>query len=521
MIDWSSLLQAALVGAERPWSLPAGVTTDPVQGLLREAAALAPPDAPGQLLRLAGALALCRQAGWQAPPGTIAAPAPAPAESRREADADWVDLLSGGLAHGPLRLQAQLLRAMVNAGLHAPPALLSALLQLGRANVLLRADLGPVLGERGRWLAAQNPDWAYACGAEESASAATHWERGNLEQRRAVLHAERASAPGQARARLEADWSSLAAKDRALLLQTLATGLSIDDEAFLAAQLKDRAQDVRSGAADLLASLPDSAYAQRMAARLAPLCVSGNESPGLLKRITGLAVPRVRFEAPLQKEADWKADGIETELPKYESLGERAWWLYQLTRRSSLAWWCVHSGLDAAALVRLAVASDWAEALLRGWLHALLTQPDADWAEALLSLGGARRETMPAPLLAMLPVERREAWQLAQLSSDNALHAAIDACLSGVAAQDCWGAALSLRFVQLLQPKLAQGALQQDYGLRQQLPDLLCALHPDALAGWSSPPRGDDDTASLSDCLNLLEQVLSSRRRMQTLISQP
>jgi len=522
MTAWHSLVQAVLVGSDKPWSLPAGTGSgaDAVDRLLRDTYGLAAPDAPGQLLRVAGALALCRQAGWQAPTATLAPPALAPVETRHPAGADWSSLLADVLEHGPQRLQLQLLQAMARAGLHAPPRLIPALLRLGRSTALARPDLLPVLGERGRWLAAQNPEWAWACGVGESADSTTHWEHGSLEQRLAVLRAERVLAPDAARARLEADWSGLAAKDRAALQGVLVTGLSAGDEPFLTVQLKDRSSEVRSGAADLLAALPGSAYAARMAARLAPLCQLAVARAGLLQRIAGLAAPAVSFEAPLQKDADWKADQIDGDLPKYESLGERGWWLYQLARRGSLAWWTGHSGLDAAALVKLAASSDWAEALLRGWHHAVLTQPDPDWAEALLH-SGKRRHAQPAPLLALLTPGRREAWQLAQLDEGQLPPAALDACLASVGASDCWGAALSLRLAQLLRQLLDRGALLNDYALRQQMPDLICALHPEALVDWPDPPRSDDETPGLSDSLNQLEQALSDRRRLLQLISTP
>jgi hypothetical protein len=531
MNTWNTLLQAALVGTARPWPAPFvdDGSPDAVSRLLHEAHALAAPGAPGHLLRLAGALALCRRAGWQAP---MAAAEPentmAADETRTLAGPAWANLLSSVLAQGPLRLQLQVLQAMDQAGLCMPPHLLPDLLHLGRSSVVARSGVLPVLGERGRWLASHNPDWAYARGAQESSSSDTHWEHGSLEQRRVVLLAQRAQAPAQARERLAADWASLAGKDRAVLIQTLAVGLSLDDEAFLNTQLsKDRAQDVRSAAADLLAALAGSAYGLRMQARMAALvtvlAAEGGKVGALMNRLRGRAQPPVSVEAPAQAQPDWKSDLIESDLPKYESLGERAWWLYQLTRRSNFAWWTSHTGLAPAALVGMAVASDWAEALLRGWSHALLQQPDAEWAEALLNAGDKKtsyqRWAQPAALLAMLPTARREAWHLHQLDATGKLPAVVSACLAGCAPEAHWGLALSERLVQLLQVQIAQGALLNDYSLRQQLPEVACALHPEALVLWFEVQRSADETASLSEGLNLTAHVLHSRKLLASLIS--
>ncbi len=521
MSDWNALLQAALVGSERPWSLPALAeegATDPVARMLRDAHAQAAPGAPGLLLRLAGAKAVCQRAGWTAPATPLTPIAPAAPESRTPANAAWSQLLSQALNLGPQRLQHQVLFAMDAASMRAPPALLPALLHAGRQSVALRTHLLPVLGERGRWLAQQNAEWAYACGAQEQADTQTHWAHGSLEQRCAVLRTERASAPTAARERLQADWESLAAKDRAALIATLHVGLCADDEAFLTLQLKDRAIDVRRTAADLLAALPTSAYSQRMVARMQALVLPEQKEPGLVGRFLGRALsdaePRWAVQAPNQAEADWKADQLEPERPKYESLGERAWWLFQLTSRTPLAWWTQHTGLTPAGVLALAKASDWNDALLRGWHHAIQWQPDAAWAQALLEGAPAARWDGRSSLLALLAPQQREQYHLAQMAASTNLHDVVVSCLDGCAPHAHLGQAVSERLAQLLRQHIDQGALLNDYGLRNQLPELACALHPQALTPLANLPRSAEETASLSEALTLLEQVLHSRQQL-------
>lgn len=525
MNDWNALLQAALVGSERPWSLPTHAQEgegDPVARMMREAHAQSAPDAPGLLLRLAGAKAMCQRAGWVAPATPLAPIAPAAPESRTQADAAWSQLLFQAVNLGPQRLQHQVLFAMDTAALRAPPALLPALLHAGRQSVALRTHLLPVLGERGRWLAQQNPEWAYACGAQEQADTQTHWVHGNLEQRCAVLRTERASAPLAARERLQADWENLAAKDRAALISTLHVGLCADDEAFLTLQLKDRAIDVRRTAADLLAALPSSAYSQRMVVRMQALVQSEQTEPGLVGRLLGRlassvlsgAQPRWAVQAPNQAESDWKADQLESERPKYESLGERAWLLFQLTSRTPLAWWTQHTGLSPAGVLALAKASDWNDALLRGWHHAMLWQPDAAWAQALLESAPAARWDGRSSLLALLAPQQREQYHLAQLAASTNLHDVAVSCLDGCAPHAHLGQAVSERLAFLLRQHIDQGALVNDYSLRYQLPDLACALHPQALPKLANLPRSAEETTSLSEALTLLEQVIHSRQQL-------
>jgi hypothetical protein len=521
MNDWDAVLQAALVGSERPWNLPTLAQegeTDTVALMLRAAHAQSATDALGVLLRLAGAKALCQRAGWTAPTTPLAPIAPAAPESRTPANAAWSQLLFQAVTLGPQRLQHQVLFAMDATALRAPPALLPALLHAGRQSVALRTHLLPVLGERGRWLAQQNPEWAYACGAQEQADTQTHWAHGSLEQRCAVLRTERASAPAAARERLQADWESLAAKDRAALIATVHVGLCADDEAFLTQQLKDRAIDVRRTAADLLAALPSSAYSQRMVARTQALVQSEQAEPGLVGRLLGRALsgaaPRWTVQAPEKVEADWKADQLEPDRPKYEPLGERAWLLFKLTSRTPLAWWTNYTGLTAAGVLALAKAGDWNDALLRGWYHAMLWQPDADWAQALLDSAPAARWDGRSSLLALLAPQQREQYHLAQLAASTNLHDVAVSCLDGCVPHAHLGQAVSERLVQLLRQHIDQGALVNDYSLRNQLPDLACALHPQALPKLANLPRSAEETTSLSEALTLLEQVLRSRQQL-------
>src|SRR3989442_11450638 len=87
------------------------------------------------------------------------------------------------------------------------------LFRSGRQSVELRQWLAPVLGERGRWLGALNPQWGYASGVEETADPELVWQEGSVEQRLALLRSERATDAAKARTRLEGSLKELGAKD--------------------------------------------------------------------------------------------------------------------------------------------------------------------------------------------------------------------------------------------------------------------------------------------------------------------
>ena len=593
--DGPLLLQAALVGTSRPWGLlPQADSPDTVARFLRQvqgagspetAAAQAggqpPPDASAQLLRLAGSLAWCRRAGWMAPAQTESTPAhsqPTP-ESRRPASTDWMRLWSKALAMELPRLQAEVLRGMDSQQLHTCAEALPGLLQLGRQSVAMREFIQPVLGERGRWLASLNPDWAWGRGVQEQADADTQWQLGSIEQRRAVLLAERRTAPDAALARLQSVWGQLPARDRHSLITTLAEGLNPGDEAFLTQQLqKDRAQDVRRTAADLLAALPGSAYSQRMVERLRPLVVveavaAATGLKSLLKKAAvalgaGTALPvTLQIDAPPEPPAPpdaaaasgtaaaapgstpqtkvaataqtapddpFKADWPDGECPPHESLGPRAWRLFQMVRRSPLGWWTQHTGLSPAELLATTRKSDWAEALVRGWAHAALTQHAPDWHLALLAHPRIARWGDATALQARLSTEQREQHLLNQWdvsvgtgTDSRTTFSALAELLrtSGLAAHATWGNAVASRMASVLHRHCANGHLvkdmQQDHGLRQHITDLACALPPGALDALATLPRVDDTSTSLSERLHTLHAIVAVRQTLHRLLAQP
>src|SRR5262249_59366693 len=108
--------------------------------------------------------------------------------------------------------------------------------------------------------------------------------------------------------------------DGAALLGACATGLSLDDEPLLEVALDDRRKEVRIAAVELLAQLPDSAYARRMAERCTA-CV----------RVTG---GRVEVTPPAACDKGMRRDGISPRPPA--GIGERAWWLEELVTRTPL-----------------------------------------------------------------------------------------------------------------------------------------------------------------------------------------
>jgi Family of unknown function (DUF5691) len=504
---WTALLPAATVGTDRqpgPWPLPAG----DIGALARQAAESATAPATG-LLRAAGVLATCALAAAQGPVWAEPLPAAAPDDARPVLEPEAaLDALTWLLQDGPARLQYEALLRIGQAGRRLPERLLPQALELGRRSIALRAPLLTVLGERGLWLAAQRPDWAFAAGASEATGGDAAWTDGTLEQRRAWFTQARRADAAAARERLQAALPELPARERADLVATLATGLSIDDEALLDQLRTDRSREVRQAALNLLLRLPTAAHPQRAAARLAPLLV--------LER--GLLRKRWQIDAPAAAAADWKADQIDATRPQSDALGERAWWLYQLVRQTPLAWWSSHTGMTAAELLAWAAGTDWSEALVRGWAEVLFAAPADDWCDALLDHWPTSLREDPARMLGLLAPAARDRHLLryaragSQPTASVLVHA-LNACPPGQALS----AELSGLLARTLSKQFGDGVLNTDYGLRSLLSEFACAAHADSLATLDTLPRRADETPSCAEALLTVERIVSARRALHTL----
>lgn len=410
---WAALQQSSLVGADRlavPAVLTAQVDAAASPGLQAMQAAWLQPAAStaAQLLRASAVAAVLERAGWQ--PGAqvrLGAPLSSPAlpadESRRAPDDERLHgLMRDVLQHGPENMLAPMFHALDQAGQRLPYALLVDALNEGRRSVELRTWLTPVLGERGRWLAGLNPQWSYASGVQETANAELIWQEGSIEQRVALLHSERDTDAGQARARLEASLKELNAKERAPMVLALGVGLSMADEPLLEKLLTDRSKEVRENAARLLSRLPQSAHSLRLLGWLQSM-LSRN------------AKGEWQIEPPEEGSKDWERDGIALQPPAYIK-GVKAWWLQQMVELAPIDFWLQTLEMTPEQLWDWSRRSDWKTALRQGWLAALRDQPDVRWIALLQTMErDARAEALLPALLDRLSQQEREALWQAQL----------------------------------------------------------------------------------------------------------
>ncbi|MBX0331090.1 hypothetical protein K2Z83_25905 [Oscillochloris sp. ZM17-4] len=472
---WADLVATALLGTERraPALPVAGGALGDLLGRL------APGDDPaGALLGAAAAVALYRRAGWL-PPASAAQPfPPAPPDDlppcSARAGAHLAQMLAGTYAAA----LPEWLAALASAGRAAPASLLPALLDHGRNHEDLRPVIVAALGARGRWLAGLNPDWEYASGAGAAAQedATPLWETGSPAARLMLLAGLRAREPERARDLLAASWASEKVDDRERFLAALAQGLCMADEPFLEQALNDRSERVRKAAADLLATLPESALAQRMAARVAPL----------LRWQPGRLLQRASIDVALPEEYDkaMQRDGI-VRKPARSGMGEKAWWLSQMIEQIPPDAWCKLWGASPDEILKAKLPKEWRDLLLSSLSEAARRHGDQEWLEALIALRRADKKPGElAELLPALPPARREALALALLQAHQPLagdHPAL-AALRSLAGP--WGHDLSRAVLAALRRRLLasdKSSLRTDWRLHSAL-ELFATRMPADLA---------------------------------------
>ncbi|MFB7358162.1 DUF5691 domain-containing protein [Streptomyces gardneri] len=439
---WEELVTSALLGTDRrPPTVLAGTTgagttdagttaADPA-GAGTTGAGTTGADLAGALLDAAALHTVRRRAGLR--PGPAAPPLePAPEDPRRplpEAARRRLDqLLAGRAAPSPAagrrgaapdlaELLPQWLTLANERGYKAPPAALPALLDAARARTDLRPQALRLAGPRGLWLAGLNPEWRFALRGRGTAGRLPSpgdvqgvralWDEGLFAERVALLAAVRSGDAAAGLALLASTWTAERAEDRLMFLDSLRTGLSDADEEFLEAALADRSRNVRATAAELLAALPASAFAGRMAGRAAT-CV------GLDRTAES---PVISVEAPHECDAAMERDGVVPTPPA--GRGERSWWLGQLVEAAPLACWIGRfGGRTPEEIVALPVADDWQGELHAAWCRAAVRQRDASWSRALLGAPAVPPATGPgtsslaerAQLLATLPADERAHW---------------------------------------------------------------------------------------------------------------
>lgn len=381
----SDLAHVLVLGTGQVPASPADHTATPVDALVDGLGALERERAI--LLRAAGA-ALLRRAATEHPRDTSEDEL-AGEETLASPSARLAEVLETLLAaHGDEPLLTEALVAMQRAGLRVPERLLPrALARTGRE---LRAQLRPVLGARGAWLAGQRATWSWALTPSADPTLPQDVEArfadASAAERLAWLDALCRERPALARALFTREVKNEKPEQRLEWVSTLARHARPEDEPLFVPLLSDRSANVRAAAARALCGLESSEVA-----------ISARERLGALLRFDGAlhaALPDEKFDDALT------VLGVIETPPS--NVGRRQFWLAQLVAAVSPARIASMLGLDAPTLVTHAAEHEHANALLDGLTAGALRFETPDFLAALwekTEITESTRALVPRPAM--------------------------------------------------------------------------------------------------------------------------
>jgi hypothetical protein len=382
MSAWDDLVAVALVGTDQ--TRPAPMTSAGSTALESLLHGLEDRPVEQRMLAAASVFSTWRRAGMR-PLELSAMPAQAPAEDRLPCPEAAAGHLARILRDETLMpVLPQWLAALAAAGHNLPHRWVPEVLDLACRQPDLRPLIRPVLGPRGAWLAAQRQEWTPLLMPSTREAIIERWHNGLLEERLELLRYVRRADPPLGLELVSSTWQQEPPRQRKRFLQTLSAGLSMADEPFLEAALDDRRKDVRLAAAELLAALPGSRLCRRMLDRLLPLLhfTPGGQS-GLARLGLGRK-PSVEVTLPGECDKAILRDGLDPD--GIEGLGVRSGCLAQMLSMVPPEIWCARWDVDPQRALAAFSKTEWEDAFLVGWAHAVARYHDAAWADAVISV---------------------------------------------------------------------------------------------------------------------------------------
>ncbi|QQE11147.1 hypothetical protein JD969_16850 [Planctomycetota bacterium] len=513
---WQQLVTSAILGTDRttpqptdsPWSLPTPSNTTPNDLLLTELATLS----------------IYQHAGFTSQTLSKTTVKIVPFESveqtcSRKASQQLAQILQN--KSEPLLIQWT--DAANKSNLVAPPEALPNLLKniCSQTNSTFRQALIKLVGQRGQWLASQNPSWANAFTSQSEQDQLKLWEIGTHKQRLQILTTLNTTDPQKARQLIDETWKEESADHRASFIKTLEDNLIPSDADWLEQKLDDRSKQVKKNAASLLSTLPDSPLSKRMIDRLLNLITYVPPKGKLLKKKASLTVT-----LPDTNDDSMKLDSLEAR--RRLSLGNKASLLNQIVSLTPLSYFDSLES-DPINLINIAHQTEWALALIDGWTQAAVTQNNPKWIHALLTTITLRSPVGSDPVNLSWRNEATTTLSkkltpanASQLCTDmlsqyqkKIIHDHVDELILTCNFQ--WNDQLSLAIIPWLSSRLQDKSVNYDYALRHLLTETIPHYYSTSLAETLEsklPKQNEHWSANFEELITQCIDTIKFRRDM-------
>jgi hypothetical protein len=360
------------------------------------------------------------------------------------------------------------------------------LLDQSLRNKELWKALKRVIGKRGHWLIGQNQEWQTLSFQPDPAI----WEIGTREQRVQLLLYIREQKSAKAIPLIQSTWAQDDLQTKARFVQALEINPSKADEYFLEECLTNSRKEIRTPAAKILSSIPESRLCQRIFEQTAALME--------YKPATLPSKEKLIIKLPEELTDDMLRDGIDPS-SRWLKGGVKASRLGQMISIIPPLLWEQYFEKNAGEVLQLFVKSEWSELILQAVTEAGILHKNIIWAEEILIYWLEKFEKenwqyfKPIGLINVISPQVFNKVALLHINKKNSLadeESPLSLLLSNVNLP--WQDALSIAFINFMQKSIAGESTHYWNGwhLRPILKKAAMYTNPelfDLLAkGWSS-----------------------------------
>lgn len=249
----------------------------------------------------------------------------------------------------------------------------------------LRKLIAACCGNRGRWLASQNPQWSWV---GDTVVHTPEWETGTPAERLDYLKQQCRVDPNHAAALVTSVWNQESTETRVALLECLRDENVTCCGELLDVALVDKRKEVRLAAINSLCRIQESSFTKKLIERINNHISFTQQKKNTLQKLFGGRKNGFEINLPESLDKEMERYGITQKLRQGEydfNGGEKAGWLLQMLELISPAVWLDTWSISAEHLMAASEESEWKELLLEAFTRASIRHFDKRWSEAVLN----------------------------------------------------------------------------------------------------------------------------------------